>query len=326
MSTTTTVASGNLLDPAIWTAKIFSTDGWVDAPDVVETREPATGQSLGVAGAADAETVAAAARDAAVAQREWAALSFEQRREVLLRAADLFAEHAEEIGGWIVRESGSIPPKAEVEIGAAIGESREGAALTSQPMGVLLPSPEPGRLSAASRVPIGVVGVIAPWNFPLTLAMRSVAPALALGNAVVLKSDVNTPVCGGVVIGGIFAEAGLPAGVLHVFTGGPETGEAMTADPNIAMISFTGSTAVGTQGRRGGGPRAQARRAGAGRQQPAHRARGRRPRGRRVGRRVGRVPASGPDLHDGRPSPRPREPVRVLRGPAHRAGGPVAGR
>jgi benzaldehyde dehydrogenase (NAD) len=90
-----------------------------------------------------------------------------------------------------------------------------------------------------------VVGVISPWNFPLVLAMRAVAPALALGNAVVLKPDVHTAVCGGHVVARLFEEAGLPSGVLHVLPGDAEPGEALTTHPAVEMIAFTGSTAVG---------------------------------------------------------------------------------
>jgi len=94
-------------------------------------------------------------------------------------------------------------------------------------------------------VPHGVVGVISPFNFPLILSTRAVAPALALGNAVVLKPDPQTPVTGGFILARIFEAAGLPAGLLHVLPGGAQTGEAIVADPDIAMISFTGSTAAG---------------------------------------------------------------------------------
>ena len=92
---------------------------------------------------------------------------------------------------------------------------------------------------------MGVVGVISPFNFPQILAVRSVAPALALGNAVVLKPDPRTSVCGGVVLARVFEEAGLPEGLLHVLPGGPDTGEALITDPLVRIISFTGSTAVG---------------------------------------------------------------------------------
>jgi benzaldehyde dehydrogenase (NAD) len=87
--------------------------------------------------------------------------------------------------------------------------------------------------------------VISPFNFPQILATRSVAPALALGNAVVLKPDPRTSVCGGVVLARVFEEAGLPEGLLHVLPGGPDVGEALITDPLVRIISFTGSTAVG---------------------------------------------------------------------------------
>src|SRR5439155_1888753 len=93
--------------------------------------------------------------------------------------------------------------------------------------------------------PVGVVGVISPFNFPLVLAIRAVAPALALGNAVVLKPDPRTAVCGGVLLARIFEQAGLPPHVLTVLPGGKEVGEALVADPSVDMISFTGSTRAG---------------------------------------------------------------------------------
>ena len=95
------------------------------------------------------------------------------------------------------------------------------------------------------RVPVGVIGAITPWNSPSVLGMRVVAPALALGNAVVLKPDPQTPVCGGAVFAAIFKEAGLPDGLLQIVIGDAEVGEALVTDPNIDMVSFTGSTEVG---------------------------------------------------------------------------------
>jgi benzaldehyde dehydrogenase (NAD) len=123
-------------------------------------------------------------------------------------------------------------------------ELYEAATLPSRPYGELIPSENP-RLSFVERVPAGVVGVIAPCNFPQVLAMRSVAPALALGNGVVLKPDPRTAVCGGVALAWVFEEAGLPEGLLHVIPGGPDAGEALIAEPLVRIISFTGSTAAG---------------------------------------------------------------------------------
>jgi benzaldehyde dehydrogenase (NAD) len=243
MSTTEQIA-GELLSEKDWTGKIFS-DGWVDAPETIETVEPATGEVLGTAGVANAASVASAAKSAARTQREWAALPMTTRVAVVRRAGELLELHRGEIATWMIRESGCIPPKAAVEITASIGQLDQAASLISHPLGHVLPSLTPGRTSTARRVPIGVVGVICPWNFPIVLAMRSIGPALALGNAVVLKSDPNTPVSGGVIIARIFEEAGLPEGVLHVLGGGAEVGQAIVEDPNIRMISFTGSTKTG---------------------------------------------------------------------------------
>jgi len=99
--------------------------------------------------------------------------------------------------------------KAGLEVHTAAEESYEAAAIASHPTGEILRSEMP-RLSFSRRVPAGVVGVIAPFNFPLILSIRSVAPALALGNAVILKPDPRTAVCGGVVLARVFEEAGLP--------------------------------------------------------------------------------------------------------------------
>src|SRR5258708_22389897 len=97
----------------------------------------------------------------------------------------------------------------------------------------------------ARRVPVGVVGVISPFNFPLILSIRAVAPALALGNAVVLKPDPRTAVSGGIVLARVFEEAGLPAGLLSVLPGGAEVGEAMVTAPEVQLISFTRSARGG---------------------------------------------------------------------------------
>ena len=244
MSATAETQVESLLDESAWSGKIFS-DGWVDAPETIETFEPATGELLGTAGGGDAETVARATASAKAAQRDWAATPFVDRVAVIKRAGELMERHRDELTGWLIRESGSIGGKSAVEITASIGQLDMAAALVSHPLGVMLPSLTPGRTSMARRAPVGVVGVITPWNFPYVLAMRSIGPALALGNAVVLKPDANTPVTGGVVIARLFEEAGLPEGVLHVLPGAGEVGQALVSDPNVRMISFTGSTETG---------------------------------------------------------------------------------
>jgi benzaldehyde dehydrogenase (NAD) len=231
--------------PAEWKGQL-SSGGWRAAEGgTVDVTEPATGETLATVGLASPSDVADATERAATAQVEWANTAFDERAAVLRRVADLLEQRTADIVEWNMRESGAIRGKAENEIAGTIGECREAAGLPSQPYGELLPSGESGRLSMAQRVPLGVIGVITPWNFPLILAMRVVAPAIALGNAVVLKPDVHTPVTGGMIIASLFEEAGLPEGVLHVLPGGAEAGEALVTDPRVRLISFTGSTAVG---------------------------------------------------------------------------------
>lgn len=227
-----------LLDPTLWQDGPTLTGG--TAPVV----EPATGRTLATLDLAGPVDVAEAAVRARAAQHDWGRATHLERAAVLRRAGDLFAEHAEELRDWLVRESGSIAGKADFELHVAAQECYEAAALTSRPAGQVLPSEAP-RLSFTRRVPAGVVGVIAPFNAPLILSVRSVAPALALGNAVLLKPDPRTAVCGGIALAAVFAAAGLPAGVLHVLPGGAATGSAVVADPRVRVVSFTGSTAAG---------------------------------------------------------------------------------
>jgi acyl-CoA reductase-like NAD-dependent aldehyde dehydrogenase/ABC-type branched-subunit amino acid transport system ATPase component len=238
-TTAVTIAAENA-----WKGKIFSGRWQLAKGGTREVIEPATGKVLTEVGFADAEDVREAAKAAAVAQVEWAATPADQRAAVLRRAAQLLEEHADALRPWIVRETGSIPPKADFELHMVSGILLEAAAIATQPPGMMLPS-GPKRMSFARRVPHGVVGVISPFNAPLILSARAVAPALALGNAVVLKPDPSTPVTGGFMLARLFEAAGLPAGVLHVLPGDASVGEALIADPNVTMISFTGSTAAG---------------------------------------------------------------------------------
>lgn len=235
------------VNKAPWAGKIYS-DGWVDAQGgTAAVLEPATGAVLGQIGMASSADVDRAAQSARSARAAWAATPFDQRAAIMREAARLLKERAAEINYWNVRECGSIGPKAEWELGATYEQILMAAALPMQSNGQMFPSAMPGRTNLWRRVPIGTVGVIAPWNFPLLLAMRSVAPALALGNAVLLKPDTQSAVTGGLLIAQIFADAGLPTGVLHVLPGGPATGDAVVRHPAVDMISFTGSTAVGRQ-------------------------------------------------------------------------------
>jgi len=201
-----------LIDPAEFAGRIFIDGEWiVGGGGEIPSIEPATGETLAMVGVADAADVARAAEGAASAQKEWAALPHPARAAVLRKAGQLWEQYADEIGGWNIREVGAIPPLAGFALHVTAAECYEASALPSAPLGSILSSEEP-RLSLAQQVPVGVVGVISPFNVPLILGIRAVAPALALGNAVLLKPDPRTVITGGVSMVRIFQEAGLPAG------------------------------------------------------------------------------------------------------------------
>src|SRR5919107_3815104 len=234
------------LERSTWEGKIYL-GGWTagsggEYPAV----EPATGRELARVGAASPDDVHKAAETALQAQHDWCHLPYDKRAAVLRRAGQLFIEHEDEIHEWLIRESGATRPFAQFQTrGVAAEEGFESAALASHPYGQLLRSNQADRLSMARRLPVGVVGVISPFNAPIILSIRSVAPALALGNCVILKPDPRTAVSGGVVFARVFEEAGLPEGVLQVLPGGADVGAAVVDDPLIRVIAFTGSTQAG---------------------------------------------------------------------------------
>ncbi|HEV8022724.1 MAG TPA: benzaldehyde dehydrogenase [Candidatus Lustribacter sp.] len=234
-----------LLDPAKWQGKIYS-NGWRDAAGgTTDVTDKSTGASIGRTGVANKADIAEAAKRAKAALPAWSATPPAKRAEILRKAADLLEKAHNEVADFDVRETGGIRPKADFEVSVATGELREAAGLAEASNERRVIDKNDEVESIAIRVPIGVVGVISPWNAPLILSMRSVAPALAVGCTVVLKPDIQTPVSGGFVIAAALAAAGLPDGVLHVLPGDAEPGAALCSDPNVNMISFTGSTQVG---------------------------------------------------------------------------------
>ena len=237
-----TTAGTRLLDGADWAGNIFVEGTWRpgSAGDAAIV-EPATGEELGRTGRAGVDDVATAAGSAARPSRSGRRCRTPRAPRCCARQATCSAQYADELAEWNVREVGAIPGMAGFALHVAAEECYAASALPAPRSGELIPSEEP-RLSMAKRVPVGVVGVISPFNVPLILSIRSVAPALALGNAVLLKPDPRTVMTGGVNIVRVFEEAGLPAGVLQLVPGGADVGEAIVADPHVRVISFTGST------------------------------------------------------------------------------------
>ncbi|MFE0403613.1 aldehyde dehydrogenase family protein [Streptomyces nigra] len=207
---------------------------------------PYDGEKLASITIATVDEVDEAYRAAARAQGEWAATNPYARRAVFEKALRVVEEREQEISEVIVAELGGTRLKAAFELHLAKEFLREAVHLALRPEGRIIPSPVDGKENRVYRVPVGVVGVISPFNFPFLLSLKSVAPALALGNAVVLKPHQNTPIVGGSLVAKIFEEAGLPAGLLNVvITDIAEIGDAFIEHPVPKVISFTGSDKVG---------------------------------------------------------------------------------
>lgn len=207
---------------------------------------PYSGEKLAAITIATQREVDLAYRAAERAQRSWAATGPYRRSAILERALGVVGERHDAIVEAIVDELGGTRAKAEQEVRAAAEFLRDAARLALSPLGSILPSMADGKENRLHRRPVGVVGVISPFNFPFLVAMKSVAPALALGNAVVVKPNQNSPVVGGGLVAKVFEEAGLPAGVLNVLvTDIAEIGDAFIEHPVPKLISFAGTDRVG---------------------------------------------------------------------------------
>jgi aldehyde dehydrogenase (NAD+) len=195
---------------------------------------------------ATVDEVDQAYKAAARVQKEWEATNPYARRAVFEKALRLIEEREQEIAEVIIAELGGTHLKAAFELHLAKEFLREATNLALRPEGKIIPSPVDGKENRVYCVPVGVVGVISPFNFPFLLSIKSVAPALALGNGVVLKPHQNTPICGGSLVAKIFEDAGLPGGLLNVvITDIAEIGDAFIEHPMPKVISFTGSDKVG---------------------------------------------------------------------------------
>ncbi len=215
-----------------------------------ETLDPATGAVLGhvpLADAADVE-VAVMAAEAAFRSPSWCRLSPRERGRLLWRIADLIESKAEELGELEALDNGMPLASARAGVSATAEAFRYYAGWCTKLMGQSYdPSQGPTEvLVYTRREPIGVVGLITPWNFPLIIAAMKLAPALAAGCTCILKPAEQTPLTA-LRLGEILLEAGLPPGVVNVVTGDAEAGAALVAHPRVRKIAFTGSTAVGRE-------------------------------------------------------------------------------
>lgn len=192
------------------------------------------------------EDIDDAYKAAAKAQPGWRALPPQERRAMFEKAWQWVETHHDELVEYLTKEGGSTRLKAEFELGLVADFMRSAAALTMASVGSILPSPDPEKENRLYLEPVGVVNVISPFNAPFFLSLRPVLPALALGNAVVVKPHSMTPIMSGTMIARMFHECGLPAGLVNVIVADvKEVGDAFIEHPVPQVIAFTGSSATG---------------------------------------------------------------------------------
>ncbi|ROP54319.1 phenylacetaldehyde dehydrogenase [Streptomyces sp. PanSC9] len=217
----------------------------VSDPHELTVLNPATEETVATVPAASAEDVDTAVVRALRAQARWAALAGADRARLLRRFADTVDAHLEELAQLEVREAGHTVGNARWEAGNARDLLLYAAGGAERLLGAQIPAP--GGFNVTFHEPLGVVGVIAPWNFPMPIAAWGSFPALAAGNAVVLKPAETTPLTA-LRLAGLALEAGLPEHVFQVLPGhGHTAGRALVDHPDVAKIVFTGSTSTGRE-------------------------------------------------------------------------------
>ena len=195
--------------------------------------------------ASDSSDVEGAVAMSADAGRAWGSTSALARGGYLLAAANYLSEHTERYAQAITRECGKAIIEARGEVGRAVALLQYFGVEGSNPVGDVVPSVDPNILLYTKRVPIGVVSLITPWNFPLAIPIWKMAPALVYGNTIILKPASATPHLG-VLIAEMWDAVGLPAGVFNLVTGsGGAVGDALVSSDGVAAVSFTGSTPIG---------------------------------------------------------------------------------
>jgi acyl-CoA reductase-like NAD-dependent aldehyde dehydrogenase len=233
------------------TTRLLIGGDWVDAADgaTFETLNPATGEPLMRCAAADSEDVdRAVAAATAAADGSWRQVTPSERGRLLWRVAELLERDADALAQLEVLDMGKpLRLARDDDLPMAIDHFRYFAGWATKLEGETIPVSAGAYLNYTVREPLGVVGLIIPWNYPLMLAAWKLAPALACGNTCLLKPAEQTPLTS-IWLGQLLLEAGLPPGTVNILTGFGETaGAAITEHPGVAGVAFTGSTAVGRE-------------------------------------------------------------------------------
>jgi alpha-ketoglutaric semialdehyde dehydrogenase len=229
------------------TSKNYIGGQWVEGSgeETFETVNPATGETLGAFPRSTAADVDRAVEAAKEAYASWHLVPAPKRAEILFRVGQRLIDRKEELTELMVQEMGKVRAEAGGDVQEAIDMTFYMAGEGRRLFGQTTPSEMPDKFQMSVRMPIGVVGAITPWNFPIAIPSWKIAPALVCGDTVVFKPARDTPLLGERFVE-IFEEAGLPAGVLNiVHGGGEEVGERLVKHPDVPLISLTGSREVG---------------------------------------------------------------------------------
>src|ERR687895_108817 len=229
---------------------------WVDAAstETFESVNPASGDVIGAfpkSSTADVDRAVEAAKDA---YERWRLVPAPKRAEVLFRVGQRLIERKDELTELMVQEMGKVRAEAGGDVQEAIDMTFYMAGEGRRLFGQTTPSEMPDKFQMSVRLPVGVVGAITPWNFPIAIPSWKIAPALVCGDTVVFKPARDTPLLGQRFVE-IFEEAGLPAGVLNIVHGGGESvGEHLVKHADVPLISLTGSREVGVRTMENGAP------------------------------------------------------------------------
>jgi acyl-CoA reductase-like NAD-dependent aldehyde dehydrogenase len=214
--------------------------------EVIENLNPYDNSLINTIKAAGTSDVDEAYDAAKEASKGWSKTNPLVRRDLMLRAAEIILKRKDEIAEWLIKEAGGTALKAQVEIKQSYDMLIEASGYPSRMHGLTIPSFTNGKETYVYRKALGVISMISPWNFPLYLSMRTIAPAIAVGNAIVIKPASQSPVTGGTIVAKLFEEAGIPTGVINCVVGKSGViGDYFTGHPASRLISFTGSTPVG---------------------------------------------------------------------------------
>jgi aldehyde dehydrogenase (NAD+) len=229
------------------TFKNYIAGEWVDAAggETFESLSPATGDEIGTfpkSGPEDVDRAVAAAKDA---YRDWRLVPAPKRGEIVFRFARLVEEHKDELADLMAHEMGKVLAEAGGDVQEAIDMSYYMAGEGRRLFGHTTPSELPDKFNMSVRMPIGVVGVITPWNFPIAIPSWKIVPALVCGNTVVFKPANDTPLLGERFVE-LLVDAGVPPGVVNVVHGfGREVGDRLVRHPDVPVITLTGSRETG---------------------------------------------------------------------------------